>query len=139
MTTMTPDSELQTRNAILEGYGVLFINENLPLPFDIRPWQEALALKEAGMEVSVLCPRGKGFEKPYECLKGIHIYRHPFPKGNSLVPTNPHKKEKDNQPDQFFRREECHSITIKEEETNSTGVIVKGGLCCCRRSGEKCF
>jgi glycosyltransferase involved in cell wall biosynthesis len=80
MNSMTPDSDFQTRNSILEGHGVLFINENLPLPFDIRPWQEALALKEAGMEVSVLCPRGKGFEKPYECLKGIHIYRHPFPK-----------------------------------------------------------
>jgi glycosyltransferase involved in cell wall biosynthesis len=63
----------------LKGRGVLFINENLPLPFDTRPWQEALALRGAGMEVAMLCPRGKGYEASYECLKGIHIYRHPFP------------------------------------------------------------
>lgn len=80
MTSITPNPEPRIPNSDLEGHRVLFINENLPLPFDIRPWQEALALKEAGMEVSVLCPRGKGFEASYECLQDIHIYRHPFPK-----------------------------------------------------------
>ncbi len=80
MTSITPNPEPRTSNSILKDHRVLFINENLPLPFDIRPWQEALALKEAGMEVSVLCPRGKGFEASYECLQDIHIYRHPFPK-----------------------------------------------------------
>ncbi|MBA4394965.1 MAG: glycosyltransferase WbuB, partial [Desulfobacca sp.] len=74
------EAEIRNPKSSLEGHRVLFINENLPLPFDIRPWQEALALKEAGMEVSVLCPRGKGYEAPYERLQDIHIYRHPFPK-----------------------------------------------------------
>ena len=37
-----------------------------------------------GYEVTVLCPKGKGHEKGYERLEGVHIYRHPMPKeGNS--------------------------------------------------------
>jgi len=75
----TPNSEPRTPNPGLEGRRVLFIVENLPVPFDTRPWLEAQALKEVGLEVAVLCPRGKGYEAPYEWLKGIHIYRHPFP------------------------------------------------------------
>jgi glycosyltransferase involved in cell wall biosynthesis len=59
---------------------VLIIVENLPVPFDGRVWKEALALREAGYEVSVLCPKGKGYERGYELLSGIHIYRHPAPK-----------------------------------------------------------
>ncbi len=66
-------------NPVLKGRRVLFIVENLPVPFDTRPWLEAQALKEVGMEVAIICPRGKGYEAPYELLKGIHIYRHPFP------------------------------------------------------------
>jgi glycosyltransferase involved in cell wall biosynthesis len=59
---------------------ILIIVENLPVPFDGRVWKEALALHEAGHEVSVLCPKGKGYERRYELLKGVHIYRHPAPK-----------------------------------------------------------
>jgi glycosyltransferase involved in cell wall biosynthesis len=77
--SITPNTERRTPNASLEGRRVLFIVENLPVPFDTRPWLEAQALKEAGLEVAIICPRGKGYEAPYELLKGIHIYRHPFP------------------------------------------------------------
>ena len=59
---------------------ILIVVENLPVPFDGRVWKEACALHTAGYEVSVLCPRGKGYEKGYELLEGVHIYRHPFPK-----------------------------------------------------------
>src|SRR6202034_3579981 len=39
---------------------------------------------KAGYKVSVLCPRGKGYERDYEVLDEIHIYRHPMSKeGNS--------------------------------------------------------
>jgi len=63
---------------------VLIIVENLPVPFDSRVWKEACALYRAGYEVCVLCPRGKVFEKVYELLEGVHIYRHPMPpEGNS--------------------------------------------------------
>lgn len=56
---------------------VLIIVENMAVPFDTRVWKEAQSLHENGYEVSVICPRGKGFEKGYEVLNGVHIYRHP--------------------------------------------------------------
>ncbi|NOT10815.1 MAG: glycosyltransferase family 4 protein [Methylococcaceae bacterium] len=58
---------------------VLIIVENLPSPFDRRVWQEATTLVGAGYEVSIICPTGKGYEKTYECIDGIHIYRHDLP------------------------------------------------------------
>ncbi len=58
---------------------VLIIVENLPLPFDRRVWQEANALRDAGYKVSIICPRGKGYESPRECIDDIMIYRHPLP------------------------------------------------------------
>ena len=64
---------------------VLIIVENAPVPFDPRVWKEALSLTESGYEVSVLGPRDKGYERGYEFLKGVHVYRHPMPKeGNGL-------------------------------------------------------
>ena len=58
---------------------VLIIVENLPSPFDRRVWQEATTLHEAGYEVSIICPTGKGYEKKHEVIDGIHIYRHNLP------------------------------------------------------------
>jgi glycosyltransferase involved in cell wall biosynthesis len=58
---------------------VLILVENLPSPFDRRVWQEATTLVENGYEVSIICPTGKGFEKKYEVLNGIHIYRYRLP------------------------------------------------------------
>jgi glycosyltransferase involved in cell wall biosynthesis len=58
---------------------VLIIVENLPCPFDRRVWQEALALRSNGYEVSIICPKGRGYEKGFELLEGVHIYRHPLP------------------------------------------------------------
>jgi glycosyltransferase involved in cell wall biosynthesis len=58
---------------------VLIIVENLPCPFDRRVWQEALALRAAGHEVSIICPKGRGCERRYELLEGVHIYRHALP------------------------------------------------------------
>jgi glycosyltransferase involved in cell wall biosynthesis len=56
---------------------VLIIVENIPVPFDGRVWKEASSLHEHGYEVSVLCPQGEGYERGYELLEGVHIYRHP--------------------------------------------------------------
>ncbi len=61
------------------GRKVLIIVENLPSPFDRRVWQEATTLQQAGYVVSIICPTGKGYEKRYEVLEGINIYRHPLP------------------------------------------------------------
>jgi len=55
---------------------VLIIVENLPVPFDRRVWQEARALTEAGYQVSIICPKSRGFEKSRETLEGIEIHRH---------------------------------------------------------------
>ena len=55
---------------------VLFLVENLPSPFDRRVWQEATALKSAGYGVSIICPTGKGYEKHFEEIDGIAIYRY---------------------------------------------------------------
>jgi len=63
----------------LAGKGVLIVVENLPLPFDRRVWQEARTLRAAGAEVSVICPKGKGYEKSYELIDGVHIHRHSLP------------------------------------------------------------
>jgi glycosyltransferase involved in cell wall biosynthesis len=62
---------------------ILIIVENLPVPFDPRVWKEAGALRDAGYEVCVLSPRGKGYSKRYELLEEVHIYRHPMPKEGS--------------------------------------------------------
>jgi glycosyltransferase involved in cell wall biosynthesis len=58
---------------------VLIIVENLPCPFDRRVWQEARSLTEAGYAVSIICPKGKGFDAREEVLEGIRIFRHPAP------------------------------------------------------------
>ncbi len=63
---------------------VLIIVENLPVPFDSRVWKEAASLRDNGYEVTVLCPRGKGYLQRHEVIDGVHIYRHPMPReGNS--------------------------------------------------------
>ncbi|HEY1147701.1 MAG TPA: glycosyltransferase family 4 protein [Pseudoduganella sp.] len=61
------------------GKRVLILVENLPSPFDRRVWQEATTLRAHGYEVSIICPTGKGYEKRYEELEGIHIYRYKLP------------------------------------------------------------
>lgn len=65
---------------------VLIIVENLPVPFDSRVWKESVSLHKEGYEVTVLCPKGKGYSKGYELLEGVHVYRHPIPhEGNSAI------------------------------------------------------
>lgn len=58
---------------------ILIVVENIPVPFDVRVWSEACALRDAGYQVSVLSPLGKGYSLSYELLDGIHIFRHPMP------------------------------------------------------------
>lgn len=58
---------------------ILIVVENLPVPLDRRVWQEATTLVENGYQVSVICPMGRGWLKPYELIEGVHIYRHTEP------------------------------------------------------------
>jgi glycosyltransferase involved in cell wall biosynthesis len=58
---------------------VLILVENLPSPFDRRVWQEACTLRDAGYEVSIICPTGPGCERRFESIDGVHIYRYRLP------------------------------------------------------------
>jgi glycosyltransferase involved in cell wall biosynthesis len=58
---------------------VLILVENLPSPFDRRVWQEATTLRDAGYTVSIVCPTGRGYEKKFESLEGIDIWRYDLP------------------------------------------------------------
>lgn len=58
---------------------VLIVVENLPVPLDRRVWLEATTLVAHGYEVSVICPTGRGWDKAYEEIDGVHIYRYPEP------------------------------------------------------------
>ncbi|HMD95931.1 MAG TPA: glycosyltransferase family 4 protein [Terriglobia bacterium] len=46
------------------------------MPVDRRVWQEARTLTAAGYRVSIICPKGSGFDLSRETLEGIDIYRH---------------------------------------------------------------
>ncbi len=58
---------------------VLILVENLAVPFDRRVWQEAQALRDAGYEVSVICPRSAQHPERFEVLDGVRIHRYPSP------------------------------------------------------------
>ncbi|MDB6139372.1 MAG: glycosyl transferase family protein [Verrucomicrobiaceae bacterium] len=55
---------------------ILILVENLPVPLDRRVWQEACALRDAGHDVTVVCPQMRGYTQAEEVLEGITIYRH---------------------------------------------------------------
>jgi glycosyltransferase involved in cell wall biosynthesis len=67
---------------------VLIVVQNLPVPLDRRVWLESRALVDAGVGVSVICPRGDdpANARPYEVLKGVHIHRYaPPPQANGAL------------------------------------------------------
>jgi len=51
--------------------------ENLSVPADRRVWQECLALRRAGYDVTVVCPRGDERDpEPFVRLEGVDIHRY---------------------------------------------------------------
>jgi glycosyltransferase involved in cell wall biosynthesis len=51
--------------------------ENLSVPFDRRVWQESLALRDAGWDVTVICPRGMNRDTEARSeIDGVKIYRY---------------------------------------------------------------
>jgi len=58
---------------------VLFIVENNPVPNDPRVWNEAVAVKEFGYEVTVICPLTKQAALKKDKINGINILRHYSP------------------------------------------------------------
>jgi glycosyltransferase involved in cell wall biosynthesis len=49
------------------------------VPYDRRTWLEATTLRRAGYTVSVICPKGEGFIKSFECMEDIDVYRYSIP------------------------------------------------------------
>ncbi|MCW2283836.1 glycosyltransferase involved in cell wall biosynthesis [Rhodoblastus acidophilus] len=61
------------------GKSCVIVVENLPVPLDRRVWQEAQALRRAGLQVSVICPATVDYPARFEILDGVEIHRHPLP------------------------------------------------------------
>jgi glycosyltransferase involved in cell wall biosynthesis len=64
---------------------ILIIVQNLPVPFDRRVWLESKALTAAGVDVTVICPKGKG-DPGHEVIEGVTLlkYRPYAPGGRAL-------------------------------------------------------
>ncbi len=54
---------------------VLIVVQNLPVPLDRRVWLECRALKSAGYDVSVICPKGPG-DPSREVIDGVRIFKY---------------------------------------------------------------
>lgn len=73
-----PDIGKRTPRPLL-GRRVCILVQNLPVPFDRRVWQESLALRDAGAQVSVICPGSDGFPVGDFELDGVTIRRFEMP------------------------------------------------------------
>src|SRR5215813_4143782 len=75
---MTETEKLPSIDPDLSGRAaaVCIIVENSPVPPDRRVWREAVALSNAGYQVSIISPKGPGFSRSHEIIDGIEIYRH---------------------------------------------------------------
>jgi len=71
--------ETNAESNVVQPRRVLILVENLPSPFDRRVWQEATTLRDAGHLVSIICPTGRGYERKFEAIDGIHVFRYPLP------------------------------------------------------------
>src|SRR5437660_3096686 len=59
---------------------VLMLVENLPVPADPRVWAEATTLRDAGFQVSIICPKGPvKHQEAYICIDRISIYWYQLP------------------------------------------------------------
>src|SRR5258708_14842026 len=59
---------------------VLMLVENLPVPADRRVWAEATAMRDAGFQVCIICPKGPTRHREgYCCIENIHVYRYSLP------------------------------------------------------------
>lgn len=63
----------------LAGRRVAILVQNLPVPFDRRVWQEALALRDAGAQVCVVCPGSPDFPVGSYEIEGVKVRRFEMP------------------------------------------------------------
>jgi glycosyltransferase involved in cell wall biosynthesis len=74
---------MRARARLGTGRRVLLIVENCPLPPDVRVLREAKVLRDAGYAVSVISPKGLGFNRRREEVEGIKVLRHPVIEGRT--------------------------------------------------------
>lgn len=66
---------------------VLMLVENAPSPADPRVWSEVTTLRDAGFQVSIICPKGSTqCRESYTCVDNIHIYRYDLPTAADSTP-----------------------------------------------------
>lgn len=58
---------------------VLIVVQNLPVSIDRRVWSECRALRDAGFQVSVICPAATTDEAPYRVVEEVHVHSYPPP------------------------------------------------------------
>jgi Glycosyl transferase 4-like len=68
----------RTASTMASPGSVLILDENLPVPFDRRVWNESLALRDDGYDVVVICPQRAPHTAAVEIIEGIRIVRHPM-------------------------------------------------------------
>ena len=62
-----------------DNRGVLILVENLSVPFDRRVWQESMTLRDAGYDVTVVCPQGRERDTAlFARIEGVDIHRFPL-------------------------------------------------------------
>ena len=69
----------------MQRRSVLIVVQNLPVPLDRRVWLECQALRDAGYDVAVICPKGPG-DPDFEVLDGVTLYKYrPAPPTTGLL------------------------------------------------------
>jgi glycosyltransferase involved in cell wall biosynthesis len=73
-------SAIESPGVLRKPRGVLMLIENGPFPFDRRMRHLAEALRGAGYQVTVICPKGEEHcRSSVEIVDGIKVYRYPVP------------------------------------------------------------
>lgn len=64
---------------------ILIVVQNLPVPLDRRVWLECQALRAAGYDVSVICPKGPG-DPGRERIDGVRVHKYrPAPQASGAL------------------------------------------------------
>src|SRR5689334_8714666 len=62
---------MSKRSMARRGHAIVVLN--LPVPDDRRVWAQALALRDAGVDVHVLCPSMRGHRPGRRTIDGVHV------------------------------------------------------------------
>lgn len=61
----------------------VIVIENLPISLDRHVWQQAIALRDDGWFVLVICPAKPNDSAGFEIIQEVHIYSHPLSEARS--------------------------------------------------------